>query len=618
MSDQPQSDPSQDSRTPVDLRYQGQSGRVDDDTLQLFADDHDEAVGFQGTVQDPIRVRELFTLLYETVKSDLRYVPKDRSAYLAFQQQRRAKSASRSAIESQREYFEWLRKNDPLAWLILDPVVTAHPDRLVFEVFSKDEGAYLRMDLDWSLLKLKGDPKYGTTNVDYGEALYKAVQDMRGHRETTLAMGAESLGVKTEGVSAAIEKHIEIPNSWLHGFLQVQSAATLADEIRFDMAPMDLYNLLRHLRLNADQKGKGRSIRAELIPGERPRLVLEPWELVLEVDGAPYEGKDAQVVRIWGRRRLMLLQRILPFLDKVEVCLIGSGMPCFWIFHCGPATLTLGMTGYIASNWSQTVHLDVMLPSTDGDAKDHWAAIEPHLDKAYTASLEDLTAATGLSKKDATAGLQWACRNGEAIFDLGTDTYRRRPLLHGGVDPEALRFRNPAERHAQDLLEGRGGSVKIKTTAEVPGRGMEYTAEVAVEADQREYETSFQLTDDGRVYRANCTCAHFRDHGLKEGPCAHLLALRILLAEKEKELRAQRGTKKRKAETRTYVRRDDTGEEVHTLRFRHEELKVQWGLRTDLKHRRQRLRFNSVDEARQAFLARAAELEARGFMNATE
>ena len=60
-----------------------------------------------------------------------------------------------------------------------------------------------------------------------------------------------------------------------------QAAAATLPGISFTIAPVDLYNVLRQLRLHADQKKGGRAIRVELSPGEVPRLVLEPWETVL-------------------------------------------------------------------------------------------------------------------------------------------------------------------------------------------------------------------------------------------------------------------------------------------------------------------------------------------------
>lgn len=614
--DNAESPPSE--RTAFDLRYRGQSGFESADEgghVSLFANATRGPVGFKGRVRDPLRTREFLSMLYEIVKSDFRYKPKDRSAYLAWKQQSSRGGVGRSAFSAQREYYDWLRQNDPHAWLILDPIVSAHPDKLMLEVFSKDEGTYARLDIDWEAFELDGDPKYGTTNVDYSETLFDGVQQMREYRDTFIAMSEEAFGVQTSDGDEVIEKHVEVPNSWLHGFLQVQSAATLTDH-EFTIAPMDLYNVLRHLRLNADQKGKGRAIRAELTPGERPRLVLEPWELVIETEGEPYAGQTAEVIRVWGRRRLLTLRRLLPYVDRIRVHLIGSGMPGFWVFECGHVTVTMGLTGFTSSNWSQAVHLDVMLPGVDGD-EGHDAVID-HLEEHWSGSVDAIAEAVDLDRRTVLSALQSGCRHGEVMYDLADDVYRLRRVAEDGLDEDLVKFRNVRERRAHDLVDGHGGSVEIESENEVAGRGVEYTAVVDVEADLRQYQTKFLLTHEGRVYRADCSCTFFRQHQLKEGPCEHLLALRLDVARRRLEERDRRERGEIVAETRTYVRRHDRGEDVYTLSFDGSQMRVRWGLRTDENRRFQRLMFNDVDEARTAYLARIADLEGKGFMDATE
>jgi hypothetical protein len=160
--------------------------------------------------------------------------------------------------------------------------------------------------------------------------------------------------------------------------------------------------------------------------------------------------------------------------------------------------------------------------------------------------------------------------------------------------------------------------VKLKSENEIAGRGVEFTAVVDVQADQREYEVKFQLTPDGRLYRPDCTCTFFRQHQLKEGPCTHLYALRTLVARKRLDEAKNRGGKGITAETRTYVRRHETGEDVYTLTLDRKQLRVQWGLRADHDRRFQRLMFNGIPDARAAYLARISDLETKGFMDATE
>ena len=67
-------------------------------------------------------------------------------------------------------------------------------------------------------------------------------------------------------------------------------------------------------------------------------------------------------------------------------------------------------------------------------------------------------------------------------------------------------------------------------------------------------------------------------------------------------------------ETRTYSRRLPTGEEVYQVSLERRRLKIRWG-QDEQPRRLQTLTFDSVEDARGAFLARSAELEARGFLS---
>src|SRR5262249_13532384 len=198
----------------------------------------------------------------------------------------------------------------------------------------------------------------------------------------------------TPAVGKVLEKQIQVPDSWLRGFLQVQSAAGLPRDT-FRLNAIDLYNVLRHLRMHADVKGRRRGLRIELVPGEAPRLVLEPWEPVLPATAGPYKGRASRVARVWGRRRLMLVRRLLPFAQQVEGHLLGSGLPSFWVLRAGPVTLTLGLTGFTAANWSQAVSFDLLLPrkTLPGEALDR---VLGHLVKVWVADVKQLSTASGL------------------------------------------------------------------------------------------------------------------------------------------------------------------------------------------------------------------------------
>jgi hypothetical protein len=647
--------------TPVALAYAdvsqaGPAAAAGEARVVLAADLRRPPVRLSATLKDPLRFRESMAALHAVVGSDYRYVPKDRAAYAAFVRMRR-QTAGLSAWQSQQAYFAFLLRNDPAAPLILDPVVTVHPDGVFLEVFSKDEGTYAKLSVDRSAYDLEpaadGAPVYGTTHVDFGQALVDGLQQMRGYRRTTLTIGPEVARPAAEvaaaeaaaagvvkpapaaGAAAAValavaspaqldakrlEKQLNVPDSWLRGFLQVQSAAALPSDA-FAVAPVDLYNLLRQLRLRADVKGKRRGLRVELVPGEVPRLVLEPWETVLAATAEPYRGRAAKVVRLWGRRRLMLVRRLLPFVDRVEVHVLGSGLPSFWVLRAGDVTLTLGLTGFTAANWSQAVGFDLLLPRQTPAAQAQLArsldAVVKHLRTVWFASANEIGAAVKLTGAALAETLRAGCQQGRLMFDLSAGVYRLRPLTDAPLDLGRLEYRNDRERVAHDLLVRRG-AVRIVTENRIATVGLELTGKVTVDEDKREYRPQMVLGDEGQVGRAECTCGLFRTQGLKQGPCAHLLALRLAHAEQEAQrLNGAGGREAVQVETRTFSRRDAKGvEDVVQVLLERQRVKVRRG-RAGEAMRPQTLRFNTPEAARAAYFAQVDALDAKGYLDAT-
>jgi predicted DNA-binding WGR domain protein len=602
--------------TTVEAAYSDASRLIskgDQTELALFANLRRDPVQLEGVLKDPLRFREAMAALYAIVGSDYRYVPKDRTAYLAYLRLRR-ETAAMAIRQAQQAHFEWMLRNAPLLILILDPIVTVHPDQVFFEVFSKDEGTYAKLGIDLSAFDLSVQPVCGTTNIDFSQALYSGIEQMRSYRETRLSIAREAVKLATSAGGEVLEKKVRVPDSWLRGFLQVQSAAALPRDV-FHLEPMDLYNVLRYLRMHGDRKGQRRGLRIELIPGEIPRMVLEPWETVMPSTAGKYKGRASRVVRLWGRRRLMLIRRLLPFIQHIEVHLLGSGLPSFWVLRCGPITMTLGMTGFTAANWSQAASFDLLLPrKTQGGEKVE--AVLGYLSKVWMANATDLAKGTGLKGAALVEALQAGCQQGRIMYDLAADVYRLRALTETPLDLSRLEYRNQRERTAFDLLTRRG-AVKIVSENRIAGTGTELTGKVAVEEDKREYRPQMLLNDEGQVSKVECTCTFFRKQGLKAGPCAHLIALRLAFA--AEEARRAKETVPEKAvvvETRSYTRRDDKGEDVVQVTLDRTKLKVRWG-RAGKPLRLQVLRFNSPEEARAAYFKRIQDYNARGFLDAT-
>ena len=590
------------------LRYQ-QPSEFHHDHVQLFSQLQRDAVQFSGKLKQPLAFREALATLFAIVGSDYRYVPKDRTAYTAFMQMRRS-NQNQGLAKAYRAYFDWLLRNDPLAYLILDPVISVHPDAVVMEVFSKDEGCYASLSFDHSFFASEGQVQYGTTNIDFSPDLAQGIEQIRSFRETQLTIGQQAVGLTSQTAEAlpnseVIEKRINVPQSWLRGFLQVQSSAQLAADV-FYLKPLDLYNALRYLRLHADVKGKRRGLRIELEPKQAPRLVLEPHDVVINGSAEAYQGKVAKVVRLWGRRRLQLIKRFLPYTQSIEVRLLGNGMPSFWILRGEGMTLTVAITGFTASNWSQALNFDLLLPRR-ADSLATLQTVTNHLQSVWVAPLSEIANHTGLEVAACRAALQQACQQGLVTYDAAHQVYRYRPLTEQPLDMSQFQFRQPAEKLAYDLLS-RPNAISALTLNLIPQEGVEISATITVKEDKREYLSQLKLNEEGQVSKASCSCHQIMQHGLSQGACSHLTALRLAYAEHQ----AKRDVNLITQETKLFIRRHKAQEEQIQLTLDQRRLLIQREINQQAKQ--QQLAFNTVQAARHAYLGKIAQLETSGFI----
>src|SRR4028119_1321508 len=262
---------------------------------------------FIGELHKSVAFREAISALHEVVVSDLRFKPKDKAAYkewVAKQQEIHWQlvAAQRKEVADQikqlqeeinelnqlsykrlapfyqarQRYFQYLYEKDRDAWFVLDPVITVHPDEVFFECFSQDESSYGRLGTSYEVFKNINEFACGTTNIDYSAALYDELQKIRSYKTTKFEIDPSGFEVQTTNEEAFKKVKIDLPDSWVRGFLQVSSAMSLP-AIRFDLHPMDIYNMCFILRRHKEKQSP-RSMRYILKPGEPVRVVFEPWE----------------------------------------------------------------------------------------------------------------------------------------------------------------------------------------------------------------------------------------------------------------------------------------------------------------------------------------------------
>ncbi|NMO13794.1 SWIM zinc finger family protein [Pyxidicoccus fallax] len=540
----------------LDLKYLGRSGVVDvpgGSALSFQPNLARPQVFFDQELKHPLRFREAISALHEVVVGDLRIKKKDKSAYEAWKaeearqedelrravldQEKKAELAklSREPIppnlkadfqKMHRLYWDarvrWaneLSRNDPELFRALvpcDPVVTVAPDVVFFECFAKDESSYGCLFVDRDAFSGKAEAATGTTNVDYSLALYEHFQTLRTYRPTRLQVDPTGFEVKVQGHASYREEKIDLPPTWLRGFGQLQAAMGLPAR-RVELSVDAVYSLLTYLKRHREKTGP-RSLRFQLRPGAPASVVLEPWGVTVQSRGKAYDGPAQEDIKVWGRRRLMVLARLLPLAERVEVQLLGSGLPSIWTVHMGEMRMVLALSGWTANDWTGGASLELLA----GDARPDARAVElltQRLREVQRATLAELASHVSAPREALLGSLHLLAKQGQVVYDFAAQSYRWRQVMPVALSESVL---GP---EPEEVVQGRRlyqeQKVKLLREESLSGARRVIVAKVA----EMECEALFDL--DGGLSRAKCGCAHFRRVGLRAGPCRHLLALRL-------------------------------------------------------------------------------------------
>ncbi len=506
---------------------------------------------FSGELRQNVAFREAISALHRVVVSDLRFKPKDKTAYKAWAArqeeadvetilaQRQAvasrlkalreeltelerQSASRMGpfMKARQRYYNYLYEKNRDFWFVLDPVITVHPDEAFFECFSQDESSYGRLGASYEVFQNVGEFSCGTTNIDYSSPLYDEFQKIRSYKRTRFEVDPTGFTTQTGTDAAYKEVKIDLPDSWVRGFLQVNSAMSL-QATRVELHPMDVHNFLFVLKRRKEKKGP-RSMRYRLTPGQPVKVLFEPWNLEVTCPRSIFTGEGTYDIRVWGRRRLLILERLIPVARRFTVHLLGSGMPSFYVADLGDMSFTLGLSGWTANDWSTAGNFDLMAPRTEVDEftrRRVFDALKEHWREAPDA----LASRLGLERATVLGALGAYTQAGRAIWDLNKGVYRARELSREPLPMEKLRFSNEREEKATRFLEARAVTVEGRPS-NVDG-SLELRG--SVKDGSKVHRAALRLDGDQRMVFGECTCNFFQQNKLFKGPCEHLLALRL-------------------------------------------------------------------------------------------
>jgi hypothetical protein len=305
---------------------------------------------------------------------------------------------------------------------------------------------------------------------------------------------------------------------------------------------------------------------------------------------------------------------VLPHARRLDVAIAGPGLPAVYVVDLGDATLALALSGWTDASWAGISTFDLLAADDDVASIDKLVAAcaTPQTDKQLASQLGKSTAEV---RRTALAALS-QLRVGH---DLATGELFARPLTAEPVPPALLKFSSPREAQAHRLL-GEPGAVTLTKVADQGVEGREIEGQVVDAKAHRTFHPGFTIDREGRTGSATCTCSTFRRSGVKEGPCEHMIALRVAYARAQAQLEAARNTPEGRAqitaETRVLLRRTDTGAETFRLSLDGRNVTSRFGIGDAL--RVQRLRFDSVGDARAAYFARLDELATKGYLDATQ
>lgn len=415
------------------------------------------------------------------------------------------------------DYEEWLES-------VLDPIVGIHPDGISMEAFSRDGSTLGWIHLDNSVFGPDRTRRCGCTSIDFSPDLESYLQSLHPGSKVTLTIGTEE-GVTLAGKHGKHrEKRIEMPDDWMHGFGEMH-AGLLATRLSIDMTRVDLLNIVRDVKRKVPAAMKGRALIFRLSPGERIQVEVQPWGLAYRMQAkVPPELDQPIELKLYGRRRLEVLDHLLSQVRSARLHVIGSSRPSYWELSMPGMRMILALSSWTARKFTKTLveTLRGANAALDNDQVRRAAAI---LADAELLSLEELAAELGCAIEQARAIGLALCRQGLALAEPQGNGLRWRPLhlfplsevSVGGVATER-------ETNAERLLDD--GKLEVLN---VHRHEESSTAEAECEGRTGRYRLSLSLQPDGSFAEARCECAWMqrRRDGLRGGPCKHLLALRM-------------------------------------------------------------------------------------------
>ena len=436
----------------------------------------------------------------------------------------------------ERDFWKFIKDRDLDLWFVLDPVITVHPDKVTFEAFSVDESTYGCLSIDMEEFELLQKPTLGTTNIDFSAKLAKEIERFRTYNEVKLSVNPEGFTVDTGIIPEHMEKKIDLPETWIKGFNQVSSAASLGG-IDIELSAIDIYDICSFLRRHKAQKSP-RYMKWILEPKKKVKIVFEPFgsELTLKTI---YDGEKIREEKIWGRRRWLVLEKIIPLAKSFKVRLLGFGMPQFITADLGTMKMTIGFSAWSSNDWVKGTAFNILGGFIGSGNYDKVYNLMKEkrclsMESIYDNLKED-------SKSINKAGIGMLLKRGEGYFDATHDTVRFRRLCNEPIPKELYETTEMEFKVQEHMNEGmdnframmnESNEFTFKHSFKMINSKYKNWKFRGTEDYNREHdltETQLIIDEDGQISKVKCKCREFNKGPRNiSAPCAHILALYLI------------------------------------------------------------------------------------------
>ncbi len=538
-------------------------------TLGLSPDlSRDEKVSFCGKLKHPLLFRDAMLMLREIVVSDTRKKSKERTEYFTWldeEIERRIKAhkeympkvreslkkemdsydmellhknkkinellniqkslqkqldqydAWKDYYKIERDFWKFIKDRDYSLWFVLDPVITVHKDQVSFEAFSLDESIYGCLSISIDEFDLLQTPKLGTTNIDFSAKLEKEMQRFRSYTDVTLSVNPEGFTIDNDIVPEYIEKKIDLPETWIKGFNQVSSAAALSG-IELKLSPSDMYDICAFLRKHKEKKSP-RYMKWILEPKQKVQIIFEPFGTVLTLNTI-YQGNQRREEKIWGRRRWLVVEKLIPLSEAFYIRMLGFGMPQFIRADMGTMQMTVGFSSWSSNDWVKGTAFNIMAGFTGQGC---YSDIYKLLKDKRCLSMEEISSYLPKQKdKQVKAGIGMLFRKGEGYFDIVNNKVRFRHLCNAPI-PKELYQVSSIEIDVQKISKLTFDNMRVRYSHK-----QEFIFTTTYKENGKVSYTELVIDEDGQITKIDCSCQKFRrgERNLSD-PCAHILALYV-------------------------------------------------------------------------------------------